>query len=203
MKKLIFILFAFVGLTACSQSRFPIPQNLGSKSTQVHVSGLLVTDSGFVLKSYVDTTAANIAQLKFNGSLIKVDSSLFLYNNNKWIKLGSNGATGPQGPIGIQGIQGATGTTASQNLQSVTNLNNVTTQPITAKTYNASSPLIFASNTDAIAANLKNGDFYYLPINNGNYILAIVVEGAVASNILLTQNGTQLLTQNNSPITTN
>lgn len=86
MKQLLTILLSFISLHSFSQS-FPIKQNLGSKTTQVHVPGLLVTDSGFVLKGYVDTTAANIAQLKFNGSLIKVDGSLFLYNVNKWIKI--------------------------------------------------------------------------------------------------------------------
>ena len=89
----------------------------------------------------------------------------------------------------------------SQNLQQVTNIDSSTTHKITASTYRATSITTFANNAAAVTAGLQNGDFYYLPYNNGSYLLAIVV-GAILSNALLASNGTPILTENNSPILT-
>jgi len=101
--------------------------------------------------------------------------------------------------INLQG--GITNGTIGQNLQAVTDIGSITTNKITASTYKATSITTFANNAAAVTAGLQNGDFYYLPYNNGSYSLAIVV-GAILSNALLTSNGTPLLTENNSPILT-
>ena len=88
----------------------------------------------------------------------------------------------------------------NQNLQEVTDRGSVTTNQITAKNYNASGLPEYETNAQAVAANLKNGDFYYVPYNNGNYLLAVVV---IMANRLLTESGIPILTNNGTPILTN
>lgn len=236
IQKILFLFLILASFTANAQSRFPITQNIGSKINQIHVPGLLVTDSGFVLRSYLDTIAANVAQLKFNGSLIKVDSSLYLYNIDKWVKVSIKNVVIDTLPLSIRinnnttaiatkqailvsgvniktvGGNSLIGTgdvpiNASQGLQSVTNIDSTTSHQIIAKTYNATSPPIFSNNTDAIAGGLRNGDFYKLPYNNGNYLLGIVVSStnpvtppAPSNSYALTENGTILLNENGTPI---
>lgn len=51
-----------------------------------------------------------------------------------------------------------------------------------------------ATNADAIAANLNNGDFYYTPYNNGNYFVAIVIRSI--TNFLLNEDTTRILNEN-------
>jgi Carbohydrate esterase, sialic acid-specific acetylesterase len=81
---LVLIINAFI--VNAQSPAFSIPQNIGGKNTQVHVPGLLVFDSGMVLKSYTDTNAANLAKVKFKNSVVVVDSILYLYNGLKWVK---------------------------------------------------------------------------------------------------------------------
>lgn len=87
------------------------------------------------------------------------------------------------------------------SLQEVTNIDSSTTHKITAATYKATSITTFANNAAAVTAGLQNGDFYYLPYNNGSYSLAIVV-GAILPNALLSSSGTPLLTETGTPILT-
>ena len=261
IQNILFFCLLITSFTTFAQSKFPVPQNLGSKSTQLHVPGLLITDTGFVLKSYIDTTAANVAQITFNGSLIKIDSSLFLYHINKWVKIITkpldtlplsirinNNTTNINLKVNISdtfnmltpyrvGINNNTiAITTKQStlisgtniktinggsllgsgdfvikpsLQAVTDIDSTSSHQIIAKTFNATSPPTFATNADAIAGNLRNGDFYKIPYNNGNYLLGIVVSGTnpitpppVPNNSMLTENGTPLLNENGTVITT-
>jgi len=98
------------------------------------------------------------------------DSLKTRYKNNA--ALDSVLTTDTLGRVFLKKVTGGSG---SQNLQQVTNIDSSTTHKITAATYKATAPPIFANNTAAIAGGLLIGDMYRLPYNNGNYLIAIVV----------------------------
>lgn len=54
----------------------------------------------------------------------------------------------------------------------------------------------------AIAGGLTNGQKYRLPFNNGNYLVAVVVQSTISANALLNEDGTPLLNEDGTILTT-
>lgn len=96
MKKLLsifFILLSFFSINSFGQS--PTTQGLGAPNTRVINRGVLQSDSGLVVPSFTDTTAANrgAAPKFYAGNIIRTGDSLWQRNKTatKWLLIGGNG----------------------------------------------------------------------------------------------------------------
>ena len=134
MKSLICFI-AFVCCFLISKGQYPVTQNLGSSSTLVTVpanGGLL---AGVVLRSFTDTVAANLTNLKYyDGALIKTTSPIaaIWYRNlatYQWIQIfpaggggtASNAWTTRGNDLSSQSLPNRLGLTNGDQLNIITN----------------------------------------------------------------------------------
>lgn len=100
MKKLILVLFLFIGIAAHAQ--FPVTQSIGSSTTTTLVKGLSGAQYGVLIQSpYADTSSINSSTTLDGvaGVIVRTGSDLWVRNSTatKWNSLSGGGSSGPGG----------------------------------------------------------------------------------------------------------